>query len=567
MRWRVHTAVSSMFRIVLVILISTASLSLLGPAALAQPQDQSQVYGERSIRPLWEQQGVDTQVAKKLLEEGISAYQQQRYEEAASKLAQARALVPTHSPTLLYLGLAYLQQGKTGEAIATWQAYTKLQPYTETERTGGLATTIPQYLTVLQREENHQIAREAVTHERQMGPGDPRAVAITYYRNLGAPELAFLQKGLTALLISDLALVRDLRVVDRDRLQALLEELRLGTTGLVDQNTSPRVGRLLGAGKVVTGDYQEPVKDALRVNSVLVESTTGQTLGTPASSGIIQHLSDLEKALALALLKNLGYDEQRLQTAGVLDAIRRPHTISLPAFRAYANGLDAKDRGDYGTARTHFQQALRDDPNFALAQRELITLPAAPLTPAGIITSVQTSLPPASTAIAGLVAPVAPGATGGGLPLTTIGIGALVVGGAAIGIAVGVGGGGGGNNKCGNGRIDGKEQCDPKAVLPALCPEGLAGTPTFCTSDCSIVGCSICGNGVVEGNEECDDGNIDNDDACVRRATLFCEDAFCGDDFVCSDVSCLSAPDGVEACDDGNNFDGDGCSGNCEEEP
>lgn len=547
MRWRVHTAVSSMLRIVLVILISTESLSLLGPAALAQPQDQSQVYGERSIRPLWEQQGVDTQVAKKLIEEGISAYQNQQYEEAVSKLTQARSLVPTHSPTLLYLGLAYLRQGKTGEAIATWQAYSKLQSYTETERTAGLSTTIPQYLTVLQREENHQIAREAVAHERQMGPGDPRAVAITYYRNLGAPELAFLQKGLTALLISDLALVRDLRVVDRDRLQALLEELRLGTTGLVDQNTAPRVGRLLGAGKVVTGDYQEPIKDALRVNSVLVESTTGQTLGMPASSGIIQQLSDLEKALALALLKNLGYDEPRLQTAGVLDAIRRPHTTSLAAFTAYANGLDAKDRGDYGTARTHFQQALRNDPNFALAQRELSVLPAAALATAGIITSVQASLPPASTAIAGLVAPVAPGATGGGLPLTKLGIGTLVVGGVAVGIAAGVGGGGGGggNNKCGNGRIDGKEQCDG-IDRPFSCPAGQVGAPVECTSDCRIIGCSTCGNGLVEGNEQCDDHNRDNNDNCIN----LCVPARCGDGIVCSASSCTSGPGiGPEECD------------------
>lgn len=568
MRWRIHTVAFRMLRIVLVIVIGTGSTSLPVRTALAQPQDQSEVYGERSIPPAWEQQGVDTQVAKKLVEEGIAAYQQQQYEEAASKLAQARSLLSTHSPTLLYLGLAYLRQGKISDAIVAWQAYTRVQPYTETERTGGLSTTIPQYLTLLQREENHRVARDVIAHERQMGPGDPRVVAITYHRNLGTPELAFLQKGLTALLISDLALVRgELKVVDRDRLQALLEELRLGTSGVVDQNTAPRVGRLLGAGKIATGAYQEPIKGALRVDSVLVDSTTGQTLGTPTSSGTMQQFSDLEKGLALTLLKNLGYDEQRLQTAGVLDAIRRPHTINLAAFTAYANGLDAKDRGDYATARAQLEQALRHDPNFALAQRELTTLPPGALTTAGIIGNVQVAAPLASTATAGLIAPVAPGGgTGGGMSLTKVGIGALVIGGAAVGTAVAVSGGGGGKNKCGNGRIDGKEQCDPDAQLPALCPGGLAGTPTDCTSDCNIIGCSVCGNNQLEPGEECDDGNTDNDDACVRFGGLFCRDAFCGDDFVCSDVSCLSTPDGVEQCDDGNNANNDGCSANCEEE-
>ena len=48
---------------------------------------------------------------------------------------------------------------------------------------------------------------------------------IIYYRNLGSSELGPLQKGLTALLINDISQVKDLKVVERDLLQALLEEL------------------------------------------------------------------------------------------------------------------------------------------------------------------------------------------------------------------------------------------------------------------------------------------------------------------------------------------------------
>jgi TolB-like protein len=300
-------------------------------------------------------QQADNALAKKLIEEGITAYQAGKYEEAVTKLTQARSLLPSHhSPTLLYLGLAYLKQGKTSEAIAAWQEYPKLQPYTEEERKGDLQKTIPQYLTLLLREENHRVAQEAVTREKQIGPGDPRTVAITYYRNLGSPELVPLQKGLTALLIADISQVKDLKVVERDLLQALLEELQLGTTGLVDAKTAPKVGRLLGAGRVATGSYLDATKEELRVDSILAESTAAQVVGTQQTSGKLQQFFELEKGLALTILRDLGYNEDRLRAAGVLDAIRRPHTTSLVAFTAISTGLDAKDRQDYPAARAQF---------------------------------------------------------------------------------------------------------------------------------------------------------------------------------------------------------------------
>lgn len=113
-------------------------------------------------------QQAEGQLAKRLIEEGITAYQQGQYEEAETKLTQARTLLPSHSPTALYLGLTYLQQGKTDKAIAAWQEYIQLQPYTEQERQAKLPQTIPQYLTLLLREENHRLAREAIVQERQL---------------------------------------------------------------------------------------------------------------------------------------------------------------------------------------------------------------------------------------------------------------------------------------------------------------------------------------------------------------------------------------------------------------
>ncbi len=61
---------------------------------------------------------------------------------------------------------------------------------------------------------------------------------------------------------------------------------------------------------------------------------------------------------------------------------------------------------------------------------------------------------------------------------------------------------------------------------------------------------SACGNGRVDGKEECDDGNDRADDACLPG----CRMARCGDGVQRRDV---------EECDDGNRLEGDGCSSAC----
>jgi len=113
-----------------------------------------------------------------------------------------------------------------------------------------------------------------------------------------------------------------------------------------------------------------------------------------------------------------------------------------------------------------------------------------------------------------------------------------------------------------------------------VCPEGFV-----CTADGLGCTATACGNGIKEGAEECDDGNLSNDDDCLRDCTL----ATCGDGFVdqlgpdtedcdddgldtanCdSDCTAVACGDGHlneaagEACDDGNNIDSDGCKGDC----
>ncbi len=69
----------------------------------------------------------------------------------------------------------------------------------------------------------------------------------------------------------------DAKVVERDRMTAVLSEHRLGTTGLVDPGSLTRVGRMLQAGAIVTGTFLT-LGDRVELHARLIDIESGAIL-------------------------------------------------------------------------------------------------------------------------------------------------------------------------------------------------------------------------------------------------------------------------------------------------
>ncbi len=78
------------------------------------------------------------------------------------------------------------------------------------------------------------------------------------------------------------------------------------------------------------------------------------------------------------------------------------------------------------------------------------------------------------------------------------------------------------------------------------CDDNPGATCTWNPWTACLGGDQVCGNGILEGDEECDDGNDDSADDCTSECTV----SVCGDDYVYA---------GHETCDNGNE-NGDACS-------
>src|SRR5207245_76973 len=73
-------------------------------------------------------------------------------------------------------------------------------------------------------------------------------VAVLYFdNNTGDPAMDALQKGLADMMITDLAAVDGVTVVERSRLQAVVGELALQRGKYFDQQTAVKLGKGVGA--------------------------------------------------------------------------------------------------------------------------------------------------------------------------------------------------------------------------------------------------------------------------------------------------------------------------------
>jgi TolB-like protein len=189
-------------------------------------------------------------------------------------------------------------------------------------------------------------------------------LAVLYFRNMsGREELAPLQKGLSLMLITDLSIVKDLQVVERARLQALTEEIGLGVSGLVEPGTVPRVGKLLGARRLVGGDIAGAEQERIRVQSHLLDVQTTAVIGRPASDGLLDELFRMEKDLLFDIVKLL-----KIEVTPELEAkLRKPCSSRTDALLALFSGVDSSDKRDYEKAAESYRKALNLDSNICVA--------------------------------------------------------------------------------------------------------------------------------------------------------------------------------------------------------
>jgi TolB-like protein len=203
--------------------------------------------------------------------------------------------------------------------------------------------------------------------EEDLRPG----VAVLPLENGGSygpdrEDLEAMQVGLQQILLSELDVNTELRIVERSRIRDILAEQDLATEGRVDARTAAEVGRLVGARYVITGSFMDLWGD-FRLDTRIWDQETSEILRTESVRGSREDLYSLLVEMASKIM--VGVDLPALP-AEQREA-REAREIPSQAITLYSRAQALEDFGQTSQARELYQRIVSEFPQMTEAGEAL----------------------------------------------------------------------------------------------------------------------------------------------------------------------------------------------------
>ncbi len=292
---------------------------------------------------------------------GMAQYEAQAYDSALTSLQGA-----IHAGN--QSGAAYLYLGLTQEHFKHWakarDAYNK---YLSVGTSKPVKQELRKRLELIAQNVLKEQARQALAQEAQLSsePPTPHSLAVLPFRfNSDRKDLEPLVYALSDMMITDFSISDALTVLERAKIQTLLNEMALTQAGYADPSTGARAGRLLQAQDVVQGVITTVGKDNLRLDTDVLSTTSASSVGRESVQDPVKKLFDMEKELVFRTLRDVLHIEL---TPAEEQKIRNNRADNILAFLAYGRGLRDRDQGNYAAALEQFREAERLDPGFGAA--------------------------------------------------------------------------------------------------------------------------------------------------------------------------------------------------------
>jgi len=310
---------------------------------------------------------IPVQAQPSALQEAKEASEFGEYERAAtllSKVAQDASVEETHRRDAFeYLVRAYVAQGQRNEAREAMKMWLQMEPPPVKLDPNRQPPDLMKLYYEVRKEMKGDYAVRQDPGLQTLAIMDFTNASVTDRQRWGS-----LTAGFPSMMINYLSGTTDLQVIERQRIDWLLKELKLQRKGdVVDQSTAVRTGKVLGATSVLFGTYTV-LEDRIRIGARLVKVETSEILLAEEVMGdpddFFGLVGDLSKKVTRAINVEL---EETKTGAG-------PETQSIEARLAYFDGLVEMDDGNYQAARKHFEDALEHDPNYELAKAKMRSL-------------------------------------------------------------------------------------------------------------------------------------------------------------------------------------------------
>jgi tetratricopeptide (TPR) repeat protein len=196
------------------------------------------------------------------------------------------------------------------------------------------------------------------------------SLAVLPFRNAsGDPTLDALGASLSQVLGTELGQSTHVRTVPSDRMHQVLQDLQIAPTSTVSPQDLARVADFTNARRVLWGQYTR-FGDAIRIDATLQDLDRNQSLPlnamAPNEAGVLTAIGTLADAVRENLAKGSPDTLNELKATSW-----KPSTSSFEALRLYNEGVALSEQGTHQEALKRFQDAIKQDGNFALAYSAL----------------------------------------------------------------------------------------------------------------------------------------------------------------------------------------------------
>ena len=196
-----------------------------------------------------------------------------------------------------------------------------------------------------------------------------KSIAVLYFSNLSQdPSLNWLNSGLTDMLTTNLAQVKGVDVLSTERVLTAVQHVSKDPKAL-DPTEAQKVAKEAGADAYVTGALIKVGPTQLRLDVRVQDTNSGEILFSDKLEGQdVQSIFGMVDRLTANIAgKFLPVSAQPQQAP----AIEQASTSNVEAYRHYQLGVDYARRFLNAEAKQELEEAVRLDPQFALAYLQL----------------------------------------------------------------------------------------------------------------------------------------------------------------------------------------------------
>lgn len=206
----------------------------------------------------------------------------------------------------------------------------------------------------------------------ELGPSPN--VAVLSFQNLGGVALAStgvddssttdaernaLQAGIGEFLQVALSALPDVKLVEREDIDAILAEQNLSLSGLVDASSAARIGKLAGAQRFIYGSFIESA-GKITVVARLADTESSAVLATEIADGTADDIATMLQQLALRLGARLNVRQPKDADHIVWRAVP---VRKLEAAVYGSRAMTQVRKGNYDAAFDNFDRALLVEPD------------------------------------------------------------------------------------------------------------------------------------------------------------------------------------------------------------